>query len=323
MTQNAIETDFQNAPSLVSGALSLQLTAAGCDMEYWIQHVAQGTLGGLVHGHRADSRVPEHMMRNGPLRQAILEEFAFRSVSEEMGTRAISHLVRTAPTWATMDFYSTQLLDEARHAAIFRNHMLELGISKDELESTIEELAGEKRRTVLEPLQHYALEQAGGKDDFIIGVAMLTVIVEGVLAPAAELSERKWMVLDPPAAETARGANIDEVRHLAVGSSILREHLLKRPDDKVRVMQAIGGGLELWKSLPIRDVIIQREMLFQQGIAELASFLGDTELIPGRRLVDTTVEERLGLQMQWSAEMQKARMAYMGVLPSHMMKESA
>ena len=58
---------------------------------------------------------------------------------------------------------------------------------------------------------------------------MLTVLVEGVLAPAAELSERKWRLLDPAAAEIERAAGIDEIRHLTVGSAVVKHYLDSRP----------------------------------------------------------------------------------------------
>ncbi|MCA9710886.1 MAG: hypothetical protein KDK70_33910, partial [Myxococcales bacterium] len=114
-------------------------------------------------------------------------------------------------------------------------------------------------------------------------------------------------------AETARGANIDEIRHLCVGSSVVRRHLEDNPDDRPRLLDLVGQGFALWKSLPIQDVIIQRETLFQAGMQRVVDVLGDYELVPGRRLVDTTVEERLGIQMGWSAQMQTSRMAYMGL----------
>jgi hypothetical protein len=73
--------------------------------------------------------------------------------------------------------------------------------------------------------------------------------------------------------------------------------------------------MELWKTLPIQDVIIRREALFQAGMARVSHILGDYELVPGRRLVDTGIEERLGIQMQWSHTMQTTRLGIMGLLP--------
>ena len=309
------ETDWQEAPDLLDGSINLELTPEQCDIEYWLHAVAYGTLAGQVHGHAPDAVVPKYLLEPGPLREAVLEEYAFRTISEEMGTRAISHMVRTAPTRATMDFYATQLFDEARHAAVFRQHLLDLGISAAELDAFIESQVGAKRDAVLVPLERFALETAGGRDDFMVAVVMLTVIVEGVLAPASEMSERKWRVLDPPAAQTARGANIDEVRHLCVGSAVVREHLQRNPDDRMRLLGLVSKGVELWKELPIRDVILRRESLFQEGMKQVTDVLGDYELVPGRRLVDTSIEERLGIQMGWSTKMQTSRLGYMGLVP--------
>jgi len=308
-------SDWDAAPDLLEGSTSSELTVETCGIEYWLNAVTRGTLLGQVHGHLADAAIPEYLLEPGPLRTAILQEFAFRTVSEDMGTRAITHLVRTAPDAATMDFYATQLLDEARHAAVFRRHLIDLGIAETEVCAFIETLVGDKRDSVLVPLERFALDTAGGRDDFIVGVLMLTVIVEGVLAPASEMSERKWRLLDPPAAQTARGANIDEVRHLCVGAAVLRDHVQRHPEDRTRLMTLIGTGLELWKTLPIREILIEREALFQEGIQAHAKLLEDYELIPGRRLLDTSIEERLKIQMEWSNTIQLKRLAHMGLLP--------
>lgn len=310
------ETDWNQAPDLLDGVTNLELTPEGCDIEYWINAAILGTLNGQVNGHLPDAKVPDYLMKPGPLREALLEEYAFRAISEEIGTRAIAYMVANAPDWATMDFYSTQLLDEARHAAVFRQHLVDLGIPREELADFIANRVKEKRDAVLTPMEKFALDEAGTRTDFIMGVVMLTVLVEGVLAPASEMSERKWRVLDPPGSQTARGANIDEIRHLCVGSTVVRRHIAKNPAELPRLMEWIGKGLQKWQEVPIKDVIIQRESLFQQGMQDVADVLGDYELVPGRRLIDTTIEERLGIQMGWSTEMQQARMKIMGLVPA-------
>ncbi len=142
---------------------------------------------------------------------------------------------------------------------------------------------------------------------------VLTVLVEGVLAPAAELSERKWRLLNPAAAEIERAAGVDEIRHLTVGSSIVKQYLEQRPDELERVKALITRGRELWGSLPVLDMILRREQLFQQGMVEHAELLADYEIAPGKRLLDTTAEERMMLAATWSLEMQESRLAYMGL----------
>lgn len=307
------EADWEGAPSLLEGAMELELTPDLCHLDYWLRAVPQGTLAGLVGGHSPGAEVPDYMRRPGPLREALIDEFSFRTLAEEKATRAISFLVAFAPDVLTMEFFATQLIDEARHSRVFRGHLVELGVPEAELAATVQRIAGGDAERVLVPLEDFALPLMRDQRDFIAGVVILTILVEGVLAPSAELSERKWRRLDPAAAEIERGANIDEIRHLTVGSAVVRRHLEEHPEDQPRILELIRRGRELWAGLPTNDVIFHREQLFQQGLERHAERLGDYEIWPGRRLVDTTPEERLEAANRWSSEMQDSRLTYMGL----------
>lgn len=314
LTATPPEADWNNAPGLIEGATRLNLTAHDCHLDYWLRAAPQGTLAGLVNGHSPQARVPDYMLEPGdPLRAAIMSEFAFRSIAEEKATRAITYMIASAPDVDTMEFFGTQLIDEARHARVFRAHLLELGVPEDQLFATIEEISGEDARRILAPLEEFSLPLIRDQQDFIAGVVILTILVEGVLAPAAELSHRKWLKLDPAAAEIERGANIDEIRHLTVGSAVVREHLERHPEDREHVRDIITRGRQLWAQLPTTDVIFKRELYFQQGLELHADVVGDYEIWPGRRLIDTTPEERLVAANTWSAEMQNSRLEYMGL----------
>ncbi len=307
------EADIDRAPGLLAGAMSLDLTPQTCNLEYWLGAVAQGTLRGLVHGgHRAEAATPVWMREPGPLRQSLIEEFAFRSIAEEKATRALSYLVLHAPDIDTMEFFATQLIDEARHSAVFRGHLLELGVAQDDLHATIEQVAGEDREKILVPLENFGLP-LGRDADFIGGVCVLTVLVEGVLAPAAELSELKWRLLDPAAAEIERAAGIDEIRHLTVGSAVIKQYLQDNPGELPRLKDLIERGRAMWASLPVLDMILRREKLFQEGMQRLGHIIGDYELAPGKRLTDSTPEERLMMAATWSMEMQDNRLSSMGL----------
>lgn len=307
------EADWKQAPSLIAGASELHLTAGECNLDYWFSAVPRGTLKGLVRGHSAQAQVPAYMLQPGPLRNAIMSEFTFRAIAEEKATRAISYMVANAPDVDTMEFFATQLVDEARHSRVFRGHLLELGVPESELFETIQKISGEDSRKILAPLEDFALPMVRDQRDFIAGVVILTILVEGVLAPAAELSERKWRLLDPAAAEIERGANIDEIRHLTVGSSVVSQHLIDHPEDKPRVLDIITRGRKLWAQLPTSEVIFKREMYFQEGMVQHAERVGDYEIWEGKRLIDTTPEERLVAANRWSMEMQDSRLRFMGL----------
>ena len=308
------ETGWDTAPGLLDGAMHLTLTAEQCDLAYWLRGVAQGTLAGRAEtGHTDTEITPDHMREPGPLRDALVMELGYRSVAEEQATRVLAHYVANAPTIPDMEFYVTQLVDEARHSMVFRNHLLELGVPAAELHSTIATMSQEYQREVIDPILDFALRAVRDESDYVGGVAVFTIVIEGVLAPAAELSERKWNVLDPAAGVIARGASIDEIRHLTVGSSIVREHLIAHPEYRPRLMDILTRGRRLWDSIPDRKFVLAREELFQEGMHQHADLIGDYELFPGRRLLDTTPEERYDTAERWTDEMSDIRLKYMGI----------
>ncbi|GLZ42494.1 VlmB-like protein [Actinokineospora sp. NBRC 105648] len=310
----APEADFDAAPTLLDGAKNLVLTAEHCDLAYWFTDVAQGTLAGRgATGHGPDAVIPDFMLEDGPLRDALVLEFGYRALSEELATRLLAHYVANAPGIPEMEFFATQLIDEARHSRVFRQHLVSLGIPQEKVFAEIEDMTADYRRRVLNPVEEYSLDIVRDRKDFYGGVAVFTIVIEGVLAPAAELSERKWGVLNPAAGEISRGTSIDEIRHLVVGSSILREHLIKTPEYKPRLLEILEAGRQLWNEVPDREYVIHREELFQKGMHQQADLIGDYELWPGVRMLDTTPDERYDAAERWTDEMAESRMAYMGL----------
>jgi len=194
---------------------------------------------------------------------------------------------------------------------VFRNHLDELGVPAERLHVTIAELSAEYRAEVLAPIEEFVVRTLRDEGDFVGAVAAFTIVVEGVLAPAAELSERKWDRLDPAAGEIARGAGIDEIRHLTVGSSIVREHLIRNPDYRSRVLEIVTDGRRLWDEVPVLKYVLRRENLFQEGMQEHVDLLDGYEVFPGRKLLDTTPMERYDIAERWTDEMSEARLRYM------------
>jgi hypothetical protein len=253
------------------------------------------------------------MMEEGPLRLCVMREFSFRSYSEEYGTRGLCFLTAIAPTMTEMEYFVTQVADETRHAACFREHLAELGVASENVARTQEEMAGADRDQVLAPLYEWARPVVDQQKDYIGGVALITILLEGVLAPSAALAELEWRRLDPVAAEIEQSANMDEVRHLAVCARILRDHLLRRPQDKPRLMEFVVGSFDGLKSVPLAEVMLRRETLYQDGLNEHKARVGDLEVEPGVRLADTTAEQRMGIELHWTRQMQGNRLRYMGL----------
>ncbi|MER5299440.1 VlmB-like protein [Streptomyces lasiicapitis] len=310
----AREADWDAAPGLLDGAKELTLGPKECNLAYWITQVAQGTLRERgITGHHEKAQVPGFLKAPGPLREALVLEFGFRGLSEEVATRILAPYVAIAPGIDELEFYATQLIDEARHARVFRNHLVELGMPEDSLLRDIEAMAADYHREVLQPVIDFTLDIVQTQRDFPGGVAVFAIVIEGVLAPAAELSERKWTPLSPATGEISRGTAIDEIRHLTVASTILRDYLRAHPEYRPRLMEILAAGVRLWDEIDDRKFVIHREELFQQGMAQHADKIGDYEIWPGTRLLDTTPDERYDMAEQWTDEMAESRMAYMGL----------
>jgi hypothetical protein len=71
--------------------------------------------------------------------------------------------------------------------------------------------------------------------------------------------------------------------------------------------------MRLWSELPVQQMTFRREQLYQQGLDQHRDLAGDYELWPGRRLVDTTAEERMLAAAEWSRVTQEARLTDMGL----------
>jgi hypothetical protein len=308
----ALEADWDRAPNILDGASEVELSPYDCDLEYWLANVAQGSLLGLTRGRRPDSTVPDFLRAEGALRDSLIAEMSFRSLSEAAATRACALITMSATDTAGIEFYATQTLDEARHAQSFRYHLADLGVPEDALEEAMQQAVGSDCERILDPLWEWGMPVFDGS--FINGVVIVTVLLEGVLAPTSELSERKWKPLSEATADIERGACVDEIRHLAVGSWFVRDHIRRHGErERRRILELIVEGRARWESLPTIEVLTKRETLFQRGMEEHGDALGDYEIMPGRRLVDTTVEERVGLAAAWSVEVQANRLRYMGL----------
>jgi len=62
----------------------------------------------LVRGYQPDAEVPEHMLLQGPVRAAAIQEFSFQTaVAEDKVTHSLSSIIRLTPNAAHMEFSAT------------------------------------------------------------------------------------------------------------------------------------------------------------------------------------------------------------------------
>src|SRR5262249_1574024 len=89
-------------------------------------------------------------------------------------------------------------------------------------------------------------------------------------------------------------------------------HLIKHPESRDAIIGVLQRGRELWSTLSDREFVMHRERLFQEGMAAHTDLLADYELYPGRRLLDTTPEERWDIAAEWNDDLAEKPLAYMG-----------
>jgi hypothetical protein len=94
---------------------------------------------------------------------------------------------------------------------------------------------------------------------------------------------------------------------------VVREHLERNPQETGRLVEFIRAGRVLWDKLPVGEVLMRREYLFQEGLSAHADVVGDYQIWAGRRLIDTTPQERAMTAGEWTARMQRTRLEYMGL----------
>ncbi|MFL1538416.1 hypothetical protein ACJOYG_01640 [Acinetobacter baumannii] len=253
-------------------------------------------------------------LNNKYLENSLKQELSFKSLTEFYASKAILDIVKIAPSLKEYDFLNTLLIDETHHSYLFRTYLKDNGLLA--LTNPLEEMAevlNHSHQQVVIPFQDFIKKWVVDKNDFYAGISIITIILEGILAPTAELSEVKWLPFYKKASEIQRYANVDEVRHLTICAEILKSKVNTNPEIKNSLQECIHEGLNIWNTSNIQNIILQRESLYQQGIEENQHLIEDYYLVDGILLKDTTPEMRLEISNSMVHQMQKSRLEYIGI----------
>ncbi len=204
-------------------------------IQRWLEMCPQGYLENTVYGHSPELREPELVVENETLREESIRTTVQLVVGERCALAASSGLVNAAPDFPSKRFLATQTLDEARHVEIFTRRLFDLGVTEDNLESTIDNYANPHLVKFAEVL----LEKVDS-GDFIAGVVGQNIVLEGMAFSVFEMLEAVSKQVNPKFAETLSGTIADERRHVGFGEnrigSLIREHPERKAD--VERMQA-------------------------------------------------------------------------------------
>jgi 1,2-phenylacetyl-CoA epoxidase catalytic subunit len=207
---------------------------AAYSIQNWLESCPQGYLDGTRYGHAPGTTESELILDNEVLRQDAIFTTVQLVAGERCALAASSGLVNAAPDEDSKLFLATQTLDEARHVEIFKRRLLDLGVKKSDIESTIQEHANPNLVKFAEVL----LEKVD-KKDFIAGVVGQNIVLEGMAFTVFEMVHMLNQQVNPAFAQILSGTIADERRHVGFGEnrigSLIKEHPEKRQE--VEAMQ--------------------------------------------------------------------------------------
>ncbi len=203
-------------------------------IQRWLEMCPQGYLDGTVYGHEPGETEAADILDNESLREASIAVTVQLIAGERCALAASSGLINCAPDDASKTFLATQTLDEARHVEIFTQRLMDLGVKKEDVNSTVADLANPHLVQFAEVL----LEKVSN-GDFVAGVVGQNIILEGMAFSVFELLQAT-SAGNPKFANTLAGTIADERRHVGFGEnrigSLIREHPEKRAE--VEAMQS-------------------------------------------------------------------------------------
>ncbi|MCC6846956.1 MAG: ferritin-like domain-containing protein [Deltaproteobacteria bacterium] len=202
---------------------------SGYSIQNWLESCPQGYLEGTVYGHKPGEQEIELLKTNPVLHEDAIRTTVQLVVGERAALAASSGLINSAPDEASKRFLATQTLDEARHVEIFTQRLYDLGVRKEDLESTIARFANPN----LVKFAGVLLEKVD-KKDFVAGVVGQNIVLEGMAFSVFEMMYALNEPMNPKFAQTLSGTIADERRHVGFGEnrigSLLKEHPERKPD---------------------------------------------------------------------------------------------
>lgn len=201
-------------------------------IQNWLESCPQGYLENTKFGHGPGEKEPTLFMENPVLREEAIRTTVQLVVGERAALAASSGLVNAAPDHPSKRFLATQTLDEARHVEIFTERLYDLGVKKNELESTISQLANPHLVKFAEIL----LEKVD-KGDFVAGIVGQNIVLEGLAFSTFEMMYAANLEANPKFAHTLRGTIADERRHVGFGENRIGSLIREQPEKKPEVEQ--------------------------------------------------------------------------------------
>ncbi len=241
-------------------------------IQRWLEMCPQGYLEETVYGHQEGAKEPELLLDNEVLLENSIATTVQLVAGERCALAASSGLVNLAPDFPSKRFLATQTLDEARHVEIFTQRLYDLGVAKDDLESTMDRYTNPNLVKFAEVLLGKVAD-----GDFVAGVVGQNIVLEGMAFTVFELLEAASRDMNPKFADTLTGTIADERRHVGFGEnrigSLIRENADKRAD-----IEAMQKEMSYYMLATFSDLFSNSGESIEEGrklAAEVAAERGD------------------------------------------------
>lgn len=234
-------------------------------IQAWLESCPQAYLLNKVYGHDKGLKEPEFMFENEALRENAIDTTCQLVLGERCALAASAGLVNAAPDYDSKHFLATQCLDEARHVEIFTQRLYDLGVKKDDLESTLSHFGNPNLVKFAEIL----LEKID-KKDFIAGVVGQNIVLEGMAFTVFELLHAVSAEHNPKFAQTLSGTIADERRHVGFGENRIGSLIKDNPNRKAEI-ENMQGEMSYYMLATFADLLGNRnnaDKEFQQSNSE-------------------------------------------------------
>ncbi len=205
-------------------------------IQNWLESCPQSYLEGTEYGHEPGENEPGELLDNRVLREDAIRSTVQLVVGERCALAASSGLINAAPDEGSKCFLATQTLDEARHVEVFTHRLYDLGVAKNDLESTIEHYANPNLVKFAEIL----LEKVD-KKDFVAGVVGQNIVLEGMAFSVFEMLKAVTEQMNPKFGKTLSGTIADERRHVGFGENRIGSLIKQHPERKPEIEQMQKG----------------------------------------------------------------------------------
>jgi 1,2-phenylacetyl-CoA epoxidase catalytic subunit len=282
-------------------------------IQRWLEMCPQGYLEDTVFGHEEGASEPEEMLDNEVLLESSIAMTVQLVAGERCALAASSGLVNLAPDYPSKHFLATQTLDEARHVEIFTQRLFDLGVAKDDLDSTMDRYTNPNLVKFAEVLLGKVAD-----GDFVAGVVGQNIVLEGMAFTVFELLEATSRGMNPKFADTLTGTIADERRHVGFGENRIGS-LIQGHSDKRAEVEAMQKEMSFHMLAAFSDMFADTERTFEEG-RKVASEMGaangdDADPVEwhGADLRDASVEQIQGVLTETVVNEFKTRLGRIGL----------